>query len=263
MIPVVAIPETEKAVRNTYVPDALKTAVAREFSASKAEPMYSQLTQILASSIRAGILPSYTRLPSEAELSNQLHISPSIIKRSISCLVDEGLVVRVPGVGTRVLGSQFTREKHGARDELHCTLTTPISRISRAERLPVADDIATVLGDGESRETLLITTQLRAGNLTVALMRSYLPIDASIDLDLVAQHGVHRALEFSLLRPVSGTEECRVRASTNDEAAALGIPPGHWVLTLERTMHATNGSVVEIANHAYHPEHFLIRRSLT
>ncbi|WP_271986292.1 GntR family transcriptional regulator [Pseudoclavibacter terrae] len=249
-------------MRSTYIPDALKVTVAREFSASKAEPMYSQLTQILASSIREGILPSQMRLPSEAELASQLRISPSVIKRSISCLAEEGLVVRDPGIGTRVLGSNVASGKPNTCDELPCTLTTSLTRSSHAEVLSVTDDIARVLGARDSCEAQLITSRLRDGNLTVAVLRSYLPVDVTVDIALVAQHGLHRALEFSRRRPVFGSEECRVRASTHDEATALELPRGHWVLAVERTMRAANGQVVEVARHTYNPERFLIRRTL-
>jgi GntR family transcriptional regulator len=62
----------------------------------------SQAQDILAERIKSGQYPADTQIPPENELAAEFNISRATVRSAISALVERGLVVRRPGVGTFV-----------------------------------------------------------------------------------------------------------------------------------------------------------------
>jgi len=65
-------------------------------------PFYEKVKQSISSNIHAGIWKPHDRIPSEAELVQQFGFSRMTINRALRELTDEGLLVRLQGVGTFV-----------------------------------------------------------------------------------------------------------------------------------------------------------------
>jgi len=65
-------------------------------------PLYAQVKQMIAQQIRSGVWPAHYRVPSEAELVDELGFSRMTINRALRELTAEGLLVRMQGVGTFV-----------------------------------------------------------------------------------------------------------------------------------------------------------------
>ena len=65
-------------------------------------PLYAQVKQMIAQQIRSGAWPANYRVPSEAELVEELGFSRMTINRALRELTSEGLLVRMQGVGTFV-----------------------------------------------------------------------------------------------------------------------------------------------------------------
>jgi len=65
-------------------------------------PLYAQVKQMIAQQIRSGAWPAHHRVPSEAELVDELGFSRMTINRALRELTAEGLLVRMQGVGTFV-----------------------------------------------------------------------------------------------------------------------------------------------------------------
>ncbi|WP_258231408.1 histidine utilization repressor [Achromobacter pulmonis] len=65
-------------------------------------PLYAQVKQMIAQQIRSGAWPAHHRVPSEAELVDELGYSRMTINRALRELTAEGLLVRMQGVGTFV-----------------------------------------------------------------------------------------------------------------------------------------------------------------
>lgn len=61
---------------------------------------YQQVAARIRDRVRAGELGP--RLPSYHDLANEMGVAPMTVPRAIKVLVDEGLVVTVPGRGTFV-----------------------------------------------------------------------------------------------------------------------------------------------------------------
>ena len=65
-------------------------------------PLYEKVKQAISKNIAAGIWRAHDRIPSEAELVAQFGFSRMTVNRALRELTDEGLLVRLQGVGTFV-----------------------------------------------------------------------------------------------------------------------------------------------------------------
>lgn len=65
-------------------------------------PFYEKVKQAISEKIAAGVWRPHDRIPSEAELVAQFGFSRMTINRALRELTDEGLLVRLQGVGTFV-----------------------------------------------------------------------------------------------------------------------------------------------------------------
>ncbi|NRF58491.1 histidine utilization repressor [Citrobacter braakii] len=71
-------------------------------SRSAPAPFYEKVKQEISEKIASGIWQPHDRIPSEAELVTQYGFSRMTINRALRELTDEGLLVRLQGVGTFV-----------------------------------------------------------------------------------------------------------------------------------------------------------------
>ncbi|VTN06484.1 Uncharacterized HTH-type transcriptional regulator yurK [Raoultella ornithinolytica] len=94
-------------------------------------PFYEKVKQAISEKIQRGVWRPHDRIPSEAELVAQFGFSRMTINRALRELTDEGLLVRLQGVGT------FVAEPKGSRRCLKCgaspTRLSPVA-ISTAAR---------------------------------------------------------------------------------------------------------------------------------
>jgi GntR family transcriptional regulator len=67
-------------------------------------PPWRQLAAILRGQIEAGELPPGAQLPSALSLSGEYQVSVPTVRKAITLLKGEGLVVGVAGYGTFVAG---------------------------------------------------------------------------------------------------------------------------------------------------------------
>jgi GntR family histidine utilization transcriptional repressor len=65
-------------------------------------PFYEKVKQAISEKIAAGVWKPHDRIPSEAELVSQFGFSRMTINRALRELTDEGMLVRLQGVGTFV-----------------------------------------------------------------------------------------------------------------------------------------------------------------
>lgn len=93
---------------------------ARVGASLAAMPRYVQLATTLLNEIQAGKFPVGTLLPTEHVLCQQFGVSRFTVREAIKLLVQQGLVNRQPGVGTRVQtnapSGQYTQTMSGLTD---------------------------------------------------------------------------------------------------------------------------------------------------
>jgi GntR family histidine utilization transcriptional repressor len=116
-------------------------------------PPYLAIKEQLKRALRRGRFPPGARMPSESELVAQFHVSRMTVSRALRELSDEGLVVRVKGLGTfaaqphRVASTLTIRDIHEeilARGHAH-EARVHVAREERAKEA-VADRLGLARG---------------------------------------------------------------------------------------------------------------------
>ncbi len=74
------------------------------------KPLYVQIQEYIAELILSGKIPPDTKLPSEREFSQELGVSRMTVRRSVTELVNEGILERRHGSGTYVAKPKVTYE---------------------------------------------------------------------------------------------------------------------------------------------------------
>ena len=75
-------------------------------------PMYQQILNEISAHIASGDWAAGTQIPTEAELETQLQVSRVTIRQALSAAAEEGLVIRLPGKGTFVSGTETPTAVH-------------------------------------------------------------------------------------------------------------------------------------------------------
>lgn len=73
-------------------------------------PLYEQLKEQITRDIRAGLYEKGARMPSELEIENSYRVSRITVRRAVSELCDEGLLIKKQGKGTFVVGNGISAD---------------------------------------------------------------------------------------------------------------------------------------------------------
>jgi DNA-binding GntR family transcriptional regulator len=65
-------------------------------------PRYRQVSDIIKARIESGELQPDRPIPSEAQIMGEFGCARATVRHAVELLVEQGLVVKVPGVGTFV-----------------------------------------------------------------------------------------------------------------------------------------------------------------
>jgi DNA-binding GntR family transcriptional regulator len=192
-------------------------------------PLYQQLCSLLRDRIDSGVYRPGDPFPSEAELTSQHSVSRITVRRAISELEREGLVVTRQGAGTFVADpsraaarclmsftSDVLRNGRTPGSEL-ISLRTEAGPDHAARQLELADDIA-----------LIHIKRLRTvDEMPVYLSDAFIPAAVLPDLtpDELARSGLDQSLYRLLERrhpaPLEDGEEVATAVIANDEVREI------------------------------------------
>ncbi|MEU3508640.1 GntR family transcriptional regulator [Streptomyces longwoodensis] len=190
-------------------------------------------------------------LPHESLLATDYRTSRNTVREALDLLRSEGLVDRLPGVGTvvvarkyphgldRLMGLAETLHEHG-RVTNEVRTAGPVSAPA-----PVADRLHVPPG----ADVLYIERLRRLNGLPLSLDLTYIPLDlgtALLGADL-ENTDVFRLLESITGRPL-GHADITLEAVNADahSAAVLEAPRGAAVLMVERLTHLADGRPVDL-----------------
>ncbi|WP_069769187.1 MULTISPECIES: GntR family transcriptional regulator [unclassified Streptomyces] len=209
-----------------------------------------QLADILRRQLLTGGFPAGT-LPHESTLAGDYRASRNTVRQALDLLRAEGLVERLPGVGTVVVAQKYPHgldRLMGLAETLHehGQVTNEVRTMGPvAAPAPVADRLHVQPG----ADVLYIERLRRLGGVPLSLDLTYIPLDLGADLlgaDL-ENTDVFRLLE-ALTGQRLGHAEITLEAVTADahSAAVLEAPRGAALLMLERLTHLADGRPVDL-----------------
>ena len=206
------------------------------------QPRYLQLAQTLLNEISAGRYPVGSHLPTEFALCEQFGVSRSTAREAVKRLVQLGLVVRQPRVGTTVRGMHSApsyRQMTADVGDLYQYATDTTLVIEHSETCQI-DAAQAVLLEASAGETWLhLQGRRHAGGHTdsppICHTELWLhPAFRSIEgISGPLTGAVHAAIEQQFGEVVAAVEqEIRAVAISRPLAQALGVKagsPGLWV----------------------------------
>jgi DNA-binding GntR family transcriptional regulator len=217
-------------------------------------PLWFQVAQHLEESIASGALPQGSLLDNEIVMAERLGISRPTMRRAMEQLVDQGLIVRRRGIGTRVVQPKVRRplELTSLHDDLASAGQEPATTVLLFETVAADPGVAARLGLEEGAPVVHVERLRSARELPIARMTNWLPADVvGFDEEALATGGLYDLLRRSGVHLHSATQTIGARTATAAEARELGESRGAALLTMERDTLDDKGTVVELASHLY------------
>lgn len=225
------------------------------------QPRYLQLAQTLLNEIESGKYPVGSLLPTEFELCNQFGVSRSTAREAVKRLVQLGLVVRQPRVGTTVRASSPTegyRQSLAGVDDLYqyATDTTLVIESSETREIDAATAAQLEATAGETwlhlrgRRHAQGEAQDEAQSRPICVTELWLhPAFRSIQGVSGPMHvAVHALIEQQFGEAIVAVEqEIRAVELSTEQAQALNAEPHSPGLWICRRYRNRRGQLIELA----------------
>ncbi|WP_226346827.1 GntR family transcriptional regulator [Agilicoccus flavus] len=217
-------------------------------------PLYHQLSEQMTAAISDGRLRPGDPFENELSLAERLGLSRPTVRRAISELVVQGLLVRRRGIGTTVANSVVHR-----RDEL-TSLHDDLARAGRSPRTEVltldancVDEPAAGALQVPPETPLVFVERLRfAGDEPLAILANWLPPQfADLTRADLESDGLYNLLHQRSVRPVVAHQTIGARSATGRERRLLGMGTSQPLLTMSRHAYDADGRPVEFGDHCY------------
>ena len=214
--------------------------MTRHPSLQPGRPRHEQLSDWLRERLTSGDFAPHDQLPSESELGEMSGVSRITVRRALATLENEGLIYRRQGLGSFAapprLPQGLVRLTDFAQDMERAGLTAG-SRVLLRQSEPAPPAAAGALGVDEG-STVIRLDRLRIGDAEpIALDRTWLPPFSAHFLEghALTRETIYRVLERDYDIPVIRARyRLEATVAGNDEAEALGVPPGAPLLLVER-----------------------------
>ncbi len=219
-----------------------------------AVPLYVQLEQILSAKIAGGEWGPSQRIPSENELNRMYGLSRMTVRGVLTKLVNDGVLVRVPGKGTYVAPEKISAVSpayRGIREQLEALGYSTTTRLVSFEREPATSVVRDRLGLARGDEVYMVARVRSVQGEPISLHRSHVPAALAPDLfghDVVAEQlCVILEKHYGLpMRHVS--EHLEAVAVSAAEAKQLGMRRGEPALLLHDVIADGNGRPFEYSS---------------
>jgi len=227
----------------------------RPIALAAAQPRYLQLAQTLLNEIESGQYPVGSQLPTEFELCEQFGVSRATAREALKRLVQMGLVVRQPRVGTTVRARNASSAYRQSTAELGDLLqyaadTTLIIESRETREIAAAEAEMLEASPGETWVHLTGRREAPGQSKPICTTELWLhPAFRSLQgVEGPQKEAVHTAIERQFGEVIVEVEqEIRAVALSRAEAQALDAPaksPGLWVCRKYRNR---LGQLVELA----------------
>jgi GntR family transcriptional regulator len=217
---------------------------------------YTEITGDLRARLACGALAAGGALESEAVLGRRYAASRVTIRRALTTLRDEGLLVSRKGAGWFVAADPV-RQDLGRMTTIEGALTaagiTPTRRVLAFGFEQATAEIAAALLLPREADVLRVQRLNLAGDAPFAVVTVWLPAEHGARL---SRDDVERATFYDVL-PLRGValggaaQTISAAAADRDDARLLGVPLGSPLLACRRITRDTSGRPVLFSEHRY------------
>lgn len=205
-------------------------------------------------------------LPDERDLCRQFGASRNAIRDALDLLRQEGLIERLPGVGTTVVGRKVSHDLHrlmGLAEVLH-EHGTVVNQVRTAGLVRPPAAVARRLELTGDSEVVYIERLRSLNGVPLSLDLTY--VTAPIGIPLL-DADLQRQDIFRLLEQISGRRlgnaDLAMEAVNADphSAAVLAVPRGGALLMVERLTHFDDGTPVDLEYIRFRGDRLTMRAS--
>ncbi len=211
-----------------------------------------QLQDLIRTAIESGAFPPRLTLPAERDISEQLGISRVTVRKAISGLVEDGLLVRQQGSGTFVMSridKQFGKLSSFSEDMAAKGRMVTSKWLGRTKaNISTEEALAFGLSLGSQvyrfRRVRYADAEPMAIEVTT-IAETALPSETAVGAsiyDALAQQGQ---------RPVRAMQRLRAVLFEPAQAQLLGVEPGGPALYIERRGYNSKGLMIEFTKSWY------------
>ena len=221
-------------------------------SGEKAGPLYLQLQDAVRQMIEGGDLKSRAILPPEREISARLEISRITVRKAISGLVEEGLLVRQQGSGTYVasrIDKQYSNITSFSEDMAASGRHVTSEWVERGSGRITSEE-ALVFGESLGSRVLRFHRVRCADGEAMAIEMTTVPSFALTSADEVGA-SLYAALEKYGNRPVRALQRLRAVSFDARQAEMLGTQVNAPALYIERRGFNARDQMIEFTKSWY------------
>ncbi|WP_124054314.1 GntR family transcriptional regulator [Arcanobacterium ihumii] len=216
-------------------------------------PLYQQISTPLSELVMSGELEPGRLIEDEVTMSNRLKISRPTARRALQELVNNGLLIRRRGTGTRVTPNHVHRQigLTSLNDDLvQAGYATQTKVLSYTVHFADAENAARL--ECEEGSELVTIERLRSVNSTpLAIMRNTIASENAPSLTDLSAFGLYECFSQRGILLASATQTIGAKIANEAEAKLLNLEPGAALLTMERVAYSSTGEVIEFGSHAY------------
>ncbi|EGA88502.1 GntR family transcriptional regulator [Planococcus donghaensis MPA1U2] len=224
-------------------------------------PIYIQIEEQLKQQIQQGDFLVGTAIPSERELTEYFGVSRMTVRQSVTNLVNEGLLYREKGRGTFVASPKVEQPLNGLTsftEDMLARGMTPSNKIIGFEILEPEADVAADLQLADGEKVYFIERIRFADDKTMAIERTYLPVERF--------PGLHRdLLQGSLYAMIENNQQLKISHATQrmeagmvkkDDAELLQIDVPAAILMIERISYLDGDVPFELVRSTYRADRY-------
>jgi GntR family transcriptional regulator len=241
----------------------------KEIDARLPVPLYHQTYLVLRNQILNGTYPNDSFLPGEEETAETFGVSRITAKRALNELANNGLVVREPGRGTRVIYQESPSPLQASIDGmlenlLDMGLRTQVELLSFGY-VEADDEIAQILKCEKGADAQHAIRVRRLEGELFSYLTTFVPSDIgrSYNREDLSTQPLLKLLERSGV--VIGRADQKISATLSDAkvSRALELDVGSPLLRIERVVYDLNERPVEYITALYRPDRYKYRMELS
>ena len=222
--------------------------------------LYVQLADIIREKIYSREWAVKSKIPSEHELMAQFHLARGTVRRAISALVDEGLLVREHGRGTFVaepgLSHAVESRPFSFAEALHKQGRDFKTAVVDAWVTPAPIDVATELDVPEHSDVMFLRRLRYVDGVPIMCQESWLSLDECpglCDVDFEAE-SLFNAVERCAGRKIKYSRmRYSARIADKDHGELLDCEEGAAILLLEQTISLVDYRPIEWSTTWFRP----------
>lgn len=203
-------------------------------------------------------------LPDEQILSTSYGVSRNVVREALDLLRKEGLIERIPGMGTITTGAKLGQKLDQLRglaesfDGDHISVT---NKVLANREIPATSLIAHKLGIEDGCEVVFVERLRIVDDLPISLDDSYLKTDMA---QALLEADLYNKDLFTLLEELQHTSlgwaEVTIESVAADQFSAnlLQIPVGSPLLLVQRLIHFEDGTPLDLEVIRYRGDRFYL-----